>query len=64
MYLAVGVKVEFKEGLEKSLASHLWSVQPWRKALQLLAGEIIKKVKLQRAGGERRKSGALVSQLQ
>lgn len=64
MYLAAGGKVEFKEGLKLSLAPQLQSVQLWRKALQLHAGEFMEKVKLRRAGGERRKSGTLASQLQ
>lgn len=64
MCLAADCKVEFKEGLEESLASQLQSVQLWQKALQLQAREFIGKVKLWRAGGERRKSGTLASQLQ
>lgn len=64
MYLAASGKVEFKEDLKLSQAPQLQNVQLWRKALQLHAGEFMEKVKLGRAGEERRKSGTLASQLQ
>jgi len=63
MYLAAGGKVEFKEGIELSLAPQLQRVHCRRKTLQLHAGQFMEKVKLWGAGGERRKSGTLASQL-
>lgn len=56
--------MEFKDSPKENLALPCKIMQLLRKVPQLHAGEFVEKVKLWRAGGERRKSGTLASQLQ
>lgn len=60
----MGGNMEFKDSPKENLALPCKIMQLLRKVPQLHAGEFVEKVKLWRAGGERRKSGTLASQLQ